>query len=205
MIQENVYIKCVAILLLVTASFSCRNDETDDDAVFFYQLSENSEYTKVQLKVRKDKLIVQCDSEENAKALAEQDIFTSAYYVGYVIATVNPKKTSLKDVQKKMEVISATYGLEDSAGDILYPKNNIFVIFKEGKTPEENLSPEEILEKTGLTERVASIKLYDEYNKGYDISLNVALGDILSICSMLIQSGWYTCAEPTFIREMKQY
>jgi hypothetical protein len=77
-----------------------------------------------------------------------------------------------------------------------YPTDKIYAGFK-------GFSPEEALGKAGLTENVVEIELCDADRKGYDVTLDVKLSDILRICRNLYESGLCEWAEPSFFREMK--
>ena len=191
-----------AILLLFAGSFSCQNKEQDfldEETDFYYTDIGEKEY----FIVRKDKVILKCKSEAEAKALAKQKIFLSAYTIAYdessswVIGTIDPEKTKLNDLLQKSEVVSATYGLEYVDGALQYPTDRISVTFKKGQTPES------VLDAIGLTENVEAIELFDSWSDLYLITLNIKLSDILLTSRILFESELCVSAEPSFFLELK--
>jgi len=167
---------------------------TDGETDFFYQGNGEKEY----FTIRKDQVIIQCESEEKAKALCENPIFISTFTISYiwVLAIIDPLQVKLDDILRIPDVVSATYGLEYADGTLQWTKNRISVAFKDG------LSPEEVLNEVGLIESVETIELFNPYSTIYHITLNVQLGDILPICRDLFKSGMCVFAEPSFIRQL---
>jgi hypothetical protein len=165
------------------------NAETD---FVYYDNGKKIYYT-----IRKDKVVIQCKSEAEAKAVCEKYIFVNIFHFAseWLLATINPLKVALNDLMRMQEVPSTTYGLEYTNETLHYPTDVIYVEFKEG------LLPEEVLEVTRLSERVKEIKLVN-YSGGYRVTLNVPVGDIFQICRMLFESGLCIIAEPSFIRKL---
>ncbi len=193
--KASVATLCIVCTLSFMAS-GCGKSNSGDEGFtdFFYTDKGEKEY----FNVRKDKLILKCKSAEDAKALAKEPFFTSAYNLyDWVIGTIDPKKTKLDNLLKRPEVVSATYGLEYSDGTLQYPTDRICVKFK------EELTPEAVLDETGLTKSVETIELFNPDSELYLITLNVKLGDILQICRNLFESGLSKSASPVFILEMK--
>ena len=192
--KKNI-LNITSIFLILAVSFSaCRKEEA---VLFDFFYSSNGE--KECFKIRKDKVIIKCKTEADAKELTKQNVFITAYNVNYdmVIATIDPKKTNLENLMQIASVVSSTYGLEYSDGNLQYPTNKIFVSIKEGQ------SIESILHHIKISENVEEIELFNENKSTYLVSLNVKLGDILKICRNLFESELCEYAEPSFIREIK--
>ena len=204
---KGAILPCMVCGLLLIA-FSCGKDNLDSDDpsndFFLYDNKGNpydffygDEGKKEILSVRKDKVIIITETEVDAKALIEKSVFSQAYNTGErVMATIDPKKTHLGDLWKMPGVVDATYGLEYVDGTLQYPKNVIYAIFAEGYTPEE------VLDAAGLIESVEDIELRDPFYKGYYITLNAKLGDILRISRDLFEMGLCIAAQPSFVRQM---
>ena len=171
---------------------SCKKED------FFYNVLYNGEVKKDYLTTVRDKVILKTNSETKAEELSKSDIFLLAYDVAYiwVIATINPKATNLSDLIKMKGVVDAAYGIKDNNG-VRYLSDQISVQFKEGQ------SPENVLQKVGLTKSVISIELIDSFSEIYLITLNVNLGDIPTVCRYLFKSGLCEFAEPSFFREFQ--
>jgi subtilisin family serine protease len=212
--RTNTFKITAIVSTFVIASFSCTQDLEKEHVplggatrglqemvtdTYFYA----GEGGKVPLNIREDRVIIKTNSEAEAIELSKQKIFLSdrpAYDVAYVwvLASIDPAETNLEDLLKLPGVVDVTYGLEYEDGTLQYPTDKIYVKFKE-------LSPEEALEKAGLTKNVVAVELYDADRKGYDVTLNVKLSDILRICRDLYESGLCEWAEPSFFREMKPH
>jgi hypothetical protein len=190
-------LRLATMMVILTGAFSCRTEAQNPSDVeetdFFYTDAGEKEF----FKVRKDKLVLKCQSADDAKALCKESVFLSAYDVNYVwvIGTINPQKTTLDDLLKIPQVVDATYGLEYKDGTLHYPTDKIYVKFKDGK------SPEGVIAESDLAENVVTIELVDEFHQGYLITLNAPLGNILQICRNLFESGLCNSASPSFIRE----
>ena len=170
------------------------NEDLEAATDFYYY--ENGE--KATFNVRSDRVILKCKYEDEAKALSEESFFTSAYIVEYVwvITTINPSKVKLDDLLKRPDVVSATCGLEYADGTMQFPTDRIYVKFKEG------LSPENVLNDTGLVKYAESITLFNKNHNAYMITLNIGIGDILQMCRDLFESGLFKCVEPLCKLEM---
>jgi len=189
-------LKIAAIVLLMAGSTSCQKQELNEKTDFYYAIGKEGYYEE-HLTIRKDKVIVKCKSEDDAKALEKQIIFKNAYTVGdCVIGAINPIRINLDVLLRNPKVLSATYGLEYVDGTLQYPTDRISVKFKEGQTPES------ALEAAGLTKNVEAIEMFNQWSDLYIITLNVKLGDILRTCRNLFKLGLCEVACPVYIREL---
>ena len=185
-------------------SDSPTGDEVESDSPTEDEVEYDFYYTGVGEKeiftIRKDKVIIKTDSEADAKALIENEIFQFAYTVGYtwVLATIDPKKTTLDDLLKIEGVVDATYGLEYVDGSFAYPKNQIALICKEDQPLET------VLEFVGLTKNVEVIELFNPNSGLYLITLYAKLGNILKISRDLYESG-LCIVSPSFILQLKTH
>lgn len=163
---------------------------------FYYRDDGEKEY----FKIRKDRVIIKTISAEKAKALCRQNIFLSAYDMSYiwVLATIDPRQIILEDLLQMEDVIDATYGLEYRDGTLQYPKDQIYII------PKNGLSVENVLEKNGLSENIVEIEEPWSYSEIYKVTLNVRLADILQVCRTLFESELCEAAGPSCIRVMKK-
>jgi hypothetical protein len=175
-------------------------DETETDEIgaadsllFFYAGSHREYFTH-----RKDRVIVKTASKDDAQALSERVTFRTGYGVLSVIE-IDSATMSLDDVQALPGVLDATYGLQYSDGTMQYVTDQIFV------QPRTELSIQQVLKEVGLSENVATIKLFNEDRGTYLITLDVKLGTILRRCRQLYESGMCVYAEPNFIRETKVF
>jgi subtilisin family serine protease len=171
--------------------------ETDFDLSFFYTGKDE----KACFNIQKDRVIIKTTSAEEAKRLCKQDVFLSdrpAYDIAYiwVLASIDPEKTNLDDLLKLPGVVDAAYGLEYEDGTLQYSTDKIYVNFK-------GASPKDALAKVELTESIVTADLYDADRKGYNVTLDVKLSDVLQICRELYESDMCEWAEPSFFREMK--
>ena len=146
--------------------------------------------------IRKDKVVIYPNFLADTTG---QDALISADTVaGWILATVEPKKTKLEDLWKMEWVMAATYALEYADNTtLLYPQNKIYIKTNKG------LSPEEAFKKTGLTDKVMKIELFDKYNQGYIVTTNVNMSYLFRFCRKLYESGVFECAEPECIMEIK--
>lgn len=194
-------LKFIAIMMILAGSFSCQKegDPLHEETDFYYGKEEGEGHNhRIYFTVRKDKLIVKCESETDAKALTKQAIFSSAYELDYwVLGTIDPKKTKLDDLLKMPKVVSATYGLDDSKGSFYYPTDRIAVKLKDEYTLEE------VIDTIGLSKHIVAIDLFDPHSEVYVITFDVKLGDILRISCMLFETELCEFAAPSFIMELK--
>ena len=197
---------CVLFLMAVGCGFhadesSDENSSEYEEQVFMDKKTDfyyNDKGEKEFFNIRKDKLILKCKSETQAKALIKDFFFLTAYDMGvWVIATINPSIIKLHDVLQRPEVLTGTYGLEE-AGDFYYPTDRIAVKLKDGYTLEE------VLDATGITENVVTTELFDSYSEVYLIYLNVELGDILRVSRMLYETGSCIIAAPSMTWEINR-
>ncbi|MDR1670891.1 MAG: S8 family serine peptidase [Alistipes sp.] len=167
------------------------------DVDFFY--SGNGE--KVSFNIRKDKVIIKAHSEAKAKELAQQPVFLSTHYIGdiWMLALIDPAKTTLDVLLDLPGVVDATFGLEYADGTIKYPTDVIYV------NSRDEMSIEKDLREIGLSKNIKSIELFNSYSKGYNIKTDVKLGDVLRICRKLSESGLYKNAEPSSFLELKSH
>ena len=159
--------------------------ETD----FYYR--ENG--SKDCFKIKTDRLILKCRSVEDAKVLLEQDIFINAsVHSDEIIAMIDPSQITLADLLQRQEVIDGIYAFETVFESMVIAlKTQLYVKFTDG------LTPEEALDRAGLTLYVASIELSNPWSMGYRIVFDVKLGDILRICRELHELGLVKVAEPS--------
>lgn len=111
--------------------------------------------------------------------------------------SITPSQTDLYELLKIPGIVDVAYGLEYEDGTMQYLNNQIFIQCFEEE------SPENVFVKTGLSEQVEAIELFDEYNNIYLVDLNAKLRDILLICRELYESGLCGFAEPNFTIELK--
>ena len=193
-------LKLSVILLVLIAGFSCKKNESDKylETDFYYSKMEGSEgFYEKHFSIRKDKVIVKCNSESESQALTQQTVFSFAYETGnWVIGTIDPKNTKLDDLTNRSDVIDAIYGLEYVDGTLQYLTDQILVKFKDEQKPET------VFAAIGLAENVEAIELFDAYSETYLITLNVKLNEILHICRSLFKEGLCEFAEPSFFREI---
>jgi hypothetical protein len=191
---------CIVIMLFFAVAGCEKNDFKGDDLSLPAYESYYSELGVLEtLAIRNDRVIMKTKPEADAKAFAALSIFSSAHDLGegWVIASIDPKKTKLNGLKKMAEVDDATYGLEYTDGTMQYPTYRIFVQFKEKEDPAK------ILANAGFSESVVTIELLDKNNDIYIITLNVKLEKILQFCRDLYETGLCKFAEPSFFRIMK--
>lgn len=181
------YVLAAAAVSLIEACEKPRMEES----LFLYTEQGGKEY----FDLRKDMLIIRTNSETHAEELCKKAWVVSGHNVGiWALVSIDPDKTTLNDVLELSEVVDVHYGLENGTV-IHFPTDRIYAKFKDA------LTPEEILERVGLTKYVVSIELSDEHTDGYDIVLDVRLTEIMGICNMLYKSGLAE-ASPVFFRLM---
>jgi subtilisin family serine protease len=153
---------------------------------------------RVECKIKKDMVVFKSQPQTDIDAMVEQDIFTFAHRFDkdLVVATIDPLKSNLKILKNHRNIVDATYALECS-GEIQMPNGNIFIRMKGG------ISPEALLDDSGLTQRVEKIELFNPYSQIYKVCLNVPLGDILQISRDLYELNQCEFVEPSFILLMK--
>ena len=198
--RGTVEILCI-IMMLFSAVSGCENKDSkgDDLTLPSYESYFSRLGVEETLAIRNDRVIMKINPEADAKAFAGQSIFSSALDMGYgwVIASINPKKTKLDGLKKMAEVEDAAFGLEYSVGTVQYLTYQIFVGCK------ENEEPEKILALAGLSENVVTMELLNEHNEIYVMTLNVKLEQIFQFCRALYETGLCEFAEPSFFREIK--
>ena len=193
---------CIAIMLF-SAVTSCENKDSkgDDLSLPLYESYYSSLGVEETLTVRNDRVIMKTKPGTDAKALIGQSIFRSAHDLGqgWVIASIDPKKTKIDGLKKMTEVDDAVCGLVHVDGTMLYPSDRIFVKFNEKEEPAK------ILENAGLSKNVVTIDLLNAQSDIYQITLNVKLERILPFCRELYETGLCRFAEPSFYREMNKF
>jgi subtilisin family serine protease len=167
--------------------------ETD----FFY--SEKGR--RKEFKIRKDKVLLHTKSISDAKRIASQPIFLSAYNLSdaRVIATIDALKISIEELLQIQDVTDAAYFPESSGGALHAPTNQIFV------KPKKGLVIKELIEKSRLNGIVETIKLIDDTNEIYLVTLDIKIGETLALTRQLFESGLFEFAEPSFLRLLKPY
>ena len=160
-----------------------------------YDFHYLTDWRKQYYKIRKDKVILKARTETEAKTLAEQPLFIEAHNIGnLVLATIDPLQIKLSDLLQRLDVVTATYGLEDGIY-LLYPTDEIFVKCKNGQ------SIEKVLDNAGLTQQIVAMELFNENHEIYLIRLNVNLSEILPICRNLYETGMCEFAEPNCMEQ----
>lgn len=194
--MQKVTVAVLCIVFFMASGCGKQNSVSDEDETdFYYGAGGEKQY----FTIRKDKVILKCELEADANALANRDIFLSANVTGehWIFGSIDPPKTKLNDLLQIPEVVSATYGLGYSNGSVYYPIDRIAVQLTHGHTMEE------LFDATGLTNSVDSIELFSPHSELYVITLNVDLGDILPISRRLYETGWCVVAAPSMIWELK--
>jgi hypothetical protein len=188
--------------MLFSAVVSCENKDSngDDQSLPSFESYYSSSGVKEMLAIKNDRVIIKTKSVADAKTLAVNSVFRSTQNLGegWVIASIDPKKTKLDVLKKMPEVDDATYGLEYTDGTMQYPSYHVFVKFKKQEDPTK------VIANARLSESVVIIELFDEYNDIYNILLNVKLEKILQTCRDLYESGLCEFVEPSFFRVMKE-
>ena len=190
---KKLFKHAVFLLAIAIAVAGCDNPIDEDDMTdFFYNIRGEKEI----FTITKDKVVIKCRSEAEARALTKHPVFISGYHV-YVSqnlvygGTIDPEKTNLDYFLMMPEVVSAAYGLKYNNGTSIYlPSDHIYVKLKEG------YSIKEALNKVGLTESVVEIDVSNA--SSYRIYLDVDLGDIFRISRVLFESGYCEYALPGY-------
>lgn len=171
-----------------------KEPEEPQEISFYYLGDERTEF-----KVCKDKVIIKAETEEDAKALCELDVFSAdngevarIWYDVLILASIDPEKTTIDDVRKLPGVSSATYGLEDDDEFMYWPMDRIFVQLLEG------VSLESILDEAGFTEYVEDTDSFTSY---YMITLNMNLEHIMWASNELHETGLCEYTEPALIMQ----
>ena len=187
--------KMITVAALVFVSISCQKEEIIETDFYYAPVLSGKEM----FYVRKDQVILLCESYDDAQNVCKNEVLINASPINFVfvVATIDPKKTKLKDLLKLPGVVDATYGLEHIRGGLIWPTNRIAVKIRAGQTPEK------ALEEAGLSKYVLSIEELDPDEMVYRITLDVKLGEILKTCRVLVELGLCDIATPTVIFEFK--
>ncbi|MDR1670890.1 MAG: hypothetical protein LBR57_00025 [Alistipes sp.] len=170
--------------------------QSGDFITYYYYDGE-----KVNLEIRRDEVIIKTASNVDAKALSMHEIFTLGERAAspmdfWVIAHIDAKTTTLDDVLMLPGALDATYGLGHDDGTIMFPNNEIYVELEKGITPDDMLA------EAGLADNVIAIK---EFQKGYNITLNIELKNVLKTSNELYESGLCVYSAPSFILRMRSH
>ena len=175
-------------------TFTLKTKTTYGETDFIYRGNGEKDY----FTFRKDKVIIQCNSKDEAEKLFNRGFFywqDPSNYENVLATIINPLKITILDILQLPEVVDAAYGLEYHDYTLYYPNKSVYVEFKDG------LTPEEVFDAIGLSEKVEEITLVS-YPGGYWIELDVPFRDIFRVCRKLYESGLCKFAEPLFIRQM---
>ena len=153
---------------------------------------------KIYFTERKHQVIIRAKTADEAKILAADTIFCSAFARSYdlAIATIDTLKVNLNTLKQRGDIEDVAYMLENSNGALQTPTNRIYVKFKQGNAPQE------VIDYIGLSNSVEKIELYNPYQGGYLITLSAKLGEVLQICQALFESGLCKLVTPSFLREI---
>jgi hypothetical protein len=162
---------------------------------FFY--SSNGE--KVWFNIRKDKVILKSKSTIGTQRILQQTGISSAYSFNEdkVIATIDTLITMIDALAQNADVADATYFLEYADGILQAPTDKIFVKLKKAQ------SLDSLFDKIGFSENIVSTTLINPHHGIYSVTLNVKLGDVLSITRELFETDLFEFVEPSFLRQLK--
>jgi len=159
---------------------------------FFYRGKE-----KIEFEVLKDLVIVKTASEAEAEALGKLDIFSSEDFPGYtmnewLLASIDPEKTTIEDVRKLPGAIGAAYGMNNEFGIPCWTNDGIFV------RPLAGTSIENVIKKSGLAEYVEKAELRIALYGVYLLRLDLQPQYIMWASCQLFETGMCEYAEPSF-------
>jgi subtilisin family serine protease len=163
---------------------------------FFYSGNGNMNT----LKIRKDRVIFNTKSTNSVNIMENRQNsrikFTGSTALNWIKAEVDPETFSENDFAGIDSVTDWYYMLEDIDGGVLMAlTNRIFV------GPGTDKSIEEIIQESGLSDKVEKQELFFPEKGIYLLTLNCKMKDILSVCRQIYETGMVDIAEPDFYIE----
>lgn len=161
--------------------------ELDDELYYYLRSGEKRYYER-----RKDRVAIKTGSYEQARVMSMEEILQFGdvcHYLGeWAYGAIDSTQTDLSDVLALPGALDATYGLKSENGGLVYPLNQVLATFVSG-------TPEKALEKTGLSQYVADIHLF-EGSGIYLITFDLRAEETLRICRALHETKECTIVQP---------
>ena len=179
------------LCLFIGCLFCSAQAQTD----YFYSLGGQKET----LTIRNNMVLIRCTPKtDKEKWIAQSDLISACLIDEHLIlGTINPLKTNLNTLKRDPNIADVIYVLEDAEGRMQTPSNTIFMRMRDKQ------SPQQFLDYSGFTTKVKEIDLIDQYHEIYLVTLNIPLGDILSVCRDFYETGVCEMVEPSFFRTIE--
>jgi subtilisin family serine protease len=179
---------CVFLMLAgVTSNLFAQSD-------FFYSKKGKEET----FKIRKDIVIFKTKSQDNADKKWQRPKFKSVEIIhdDLIKANVNPDEFDVQDLADMDGVTDSYYMLEYTGDGTLQALSNRILLI-----PQKGESVENIIRKSGLSEKIEQLELIFPDAGIYLLTLSCKMKDILPACRRIYETGLVNVVEPDFFRQ----